>query len=691
MSPRGGSGGPRKGSGRSKRGQARSAPASPKRSGRHGGRGSGSTQGRRDRDEQSWEPRAPFRPRDGDGGARSRDGRGGRRGPGTDREDERGERTFAKRGPRRRADGGRVCVVLRQGKYIIADPFFGPGERYVLGRGGAKEGELVLIVPEGGPEGPPRIAARLGDPEITRDVLNALYFERDYSPTHSPEVLRAASEAVRADDPHAADRRDLTALPTFTIDPTTAKDFDDAISAEELSEGRARIWVHIADVTSFVTPGSPIDQAGRDRATSTYLPGLVAPMLPPQLADDACSLRPGEVRRVVTIEMVVRDGRCLEAQVYRAAIESDARLTYDEVDEVFEGRRPAQEPWAEPLRVAREVAAELLAQRKDALELDIPEPEFTFDHEGHVTSQKESQQTESHRLIEQLMVLANEQVARILQAAGAPGMYRIHEQPEAQSAERLVDQLSSLGIPTPPVPEEMNPQQAADIVVECSRIVGEAVKRAGRGHLALPILVLRSLKIASYSPANLGHAGLGLTHYCHFTSPIRRYPDIVCHRAVLALADRGLARIGEAKDGDGSGRAPFFDEDDPLAELARHCSDQERASMAIEREADRIAKAFLLRDLLDQPGGLERVWRGEVTGMVSAGLFINFGGGFDGMVPLGSLRGDWWEMADEGTALFASSSGAVIRLGDPAEVMIDRIDAVRGRVDLRPVAIGGDL
>lgn len=688
MSPRGGSGGPRKGSGRGKRGQARSGPPQPGRSsGRHGGRGSGSTQGRRS-EGQDWEPRAPFRPRN-DGGPQR--GRGGRRGPGGDRDEDRGDRPFAKRGPKRRADGGRVCVVLRQGKFVIADPFFGPGERYVLGRGGAKEGELVLVVPEGGPDGPPQIVARLGDPENTRDVLNALYFERDYSPTHAPEVLRAASEAVRAEDPYAASRRDLTGLPTFTIDPTTAKDFDDAISAEELSDGRARLWVHIADVTSFVRPGDPIDRAGRARATSTYLPGLVAPMLPPQLADDACSLRPGEVRRVVTIEMVVRDGRCLEAQVYRAAIESDARLTYDEVDEVFEGRHPAQDPWAEPLRVAREAAAELLAQRKDALELDIPEPEFTFDHEGHVTAQKESQQTESHRLIEQLMVLANEQVARILQANGAPGMYRIHEQPEAQSAERLVDQLASLGIPTPPVPDEVGPQQAAEIVVACSRIVGDAVKRAGRGHLALPILVLRALKIASYSPANLGHAGLGLTHYCHFTSPIRRYPDIVCHRAVMALADRGLATIGEAKAGDGPGRAPFFDEDDPLAELARHCSDQERASMAIEREADRIAKAFLLRDLLDQPGGLERTWRGEVTGMVSAGLFVNFGGGFDGMVPLAALRGDWWEMAEEGTAIFASSSGAVIRLGDPAEVMIERIDAVRGRVDLRPIAIGGDL
>ncbi len=348
-----------------------------------------------------------------------------------------------------RADGGRVCLIIRQGKFVVADPYFGPGERWVLGRGGAKEGELALVVPEGGPGGPPRVVERLGDPDVTRDVLNALLRERDYSPKHEPAVLRAAADAVQAEDPAAGDRGDLTGTPTFTIDPTTAKDFDDAISAEELDGGRARILVHIADVTSFVHPGGLIDKAGRWRATSTYIPGLVAPMLPPQLADDACSLVPGADRRAVTIEMVVRDGRCLSAEVYRSMIRSDARLTYDEVDEVFEGRRPAVEPWAEPLRVAREVAADLLAGRKQALELDIPEPEFTFTPEGRVTSQRESQQTESHRLIEQLMVLANEQVARILQANGAEALYRIHESPEPKSAQRLVDQLGSLGIPTP--------------------------------------------------------------------------------------------------------------------------------------------------------------------------------------------------------------------------------------------------
>ncbi|MBJ7472572.1 MAG: RNB domain-containing ribonuclease, partial [Solirubrobacteraceae bacterium] len=347
-----------------------------------------------------------------------------------------------KRGPRKRDDGGKVCVIGQQGKFLVAEPFFDGGDRIVLGRGGAEEGELVLVVPDRA--GVPQIVERLGNAEVTADVISALLRERDYSPLHDEATLKAAAEAVKAPDPAAASRRDLTELPTFTIDPKTAKDFDDAISAEEHPQG-ALIRVHIADVTSFAPAGSIVDRAGRERATSTYVPGFVAPMLPPQLADDACSLVPGVDRRAVTIEMIVGDGICLGAEVYRSTIRSDMRLTYEDVDEIFEGRAQAQDPWARPLAIARQVARDLTRQRPQALELDIPEPEFEFDPQGQVTSQRPSQHTESHKLIEQLMVLANEQVARILEAAGAPGMFRIHELPEAAGAERLVEQLLSLG------------------------------------------------------------------------------------------------------------------------------------------------------------------------------------------------------------------------------------------------------
>lgn len=654
---------------------------------RPGGRPSGkrpaSRPGRRER--ESGRGGQPTVPR---GGASQRGDRGGSTSGRRDRKREGGDEAPQRRGPRRRADGGIVCVVFQQRGLLIAEPFFAPGERMVIGPGGKLDGELVLVVPD--PHtGRPELSQRLGDPEIAADVIAALLVERDYRREHDERTLRAAADAaVHAPDPYAESRRDLTDVATFTIDPTTAKDFDDAISAERTASGDALIRVHIADVTSFLDEGGIVDRAGEARATSTYVPGLVAPMLPPQLADDACSLVPGVDRRAVTIEMTVADGICTRAEVYRSMICSDQRLTYDDVDEIFDGMREPQAPWAEPLDVSRQVARALLARRKQALELDIPEPEFTFDPTGAVTDQRQSQHTESHKLIEQLMVLANEQVARILEAQHAPGLFRIHEQPEATSVVRLVDQLLSLGIPAPDLPDEINPAQAAEIVAECSREVGAAVRRAGRGHLAIPILILRALKVASYSPANLGHAGLSLRHYCHFTSPIRRYPDIVCHRAVLALAEQGRAVIGEEAPVS-SGGGGEIDDEGPLAELARHCSDQERASMGVEREADRIAKAFLLANQL-RDGEHGKVFKGEITGMMPAGLFVNFGGGFDGLIPLRALRGEWWELSDEGTSLYAQS-GAVIRLGDRAEVSVDRVDVPRGRVDLVPHAIGGDL
>ncbi len=675
-----------------KSGKGKGPKPKPGKSGRHGGRGSGST-GRGPRDLKFSDDGAPgARAADRERPAARGDGRDFHRGRGHDDRAKRSDDgTPTKRGPRRRADGGKVCVVGQQGKFLVAEPFFDRGDRIVVGQGGAEEGDLVLVVPDKADV--PRIVEVLGRADVTADVISALLRERDYSPIHDEATLKAAAEAVLAPDPAAASRRDLTAIPTFTIDPKTAKDFDDAISASEHPQG-ALIQVHIADVTSFAPLGSIVDRAGRERATSTYVPGFVAPMLPPQLADDACSLVPGVTRRAVTIEMIVGDGICLGAEVYRSTIRSDMRLTYEDVDEIFEGTRQAQDPWKGPLAIARRVAQDLTRQRPQALELDIPEPEFEFDPQGQVTSQRPSQHTESHKLIEQLMVLANEQVARILEAAGAPGLYRIHELPEGSAAERLIEQMLSLGIPGPPVPESITPPQAAEIVSQCSSIITETARNAGRGKLALPLLILRALKLAAYSPLNVGHAGLGLRHYCHFTSPIRRYPDIVCHRAVLELAEQGRAKIGpvseDAPKGLREGSARDADDDDPLQELAEHCSDLERASMSVEREADRIAKALLLRDYLNA-GGWGDTWRGEVTGIISAGLFVNFGSGFDGMIPLRSLRGDWWEVNPEGTILSAASSGRAIHLGDAAEVTVDRLDVLRGKVDLKPVAIGGDL
>jgi len=453
------------------------------------------------------------------------------------------------------------------------------------------------------------------------------------------------------------------------IDPVTARDFDDAISAERRRDGGTRVWVHIADVSAYVRPGSLIDREAARRATSVYVPGRVEPMLPEPLSNEACSLVPLEKRAAVTVELDYAGTDVRRVQFYRSTIRSDKRLTYEQVDRVFAGEEPALEPWAAPLEAARAVAATLHERRmqQDALELETSEPEFRFDRGGHVAESRPSEQTESHRLIEHLMIAANEQVAKLTAERGVPSLYRVHEKPDGESALRLVAQLASLGVATPPVREHMTPSEAAEVIAACSRAVTQHVTRTGHGRDALTFLILRSLTQANYGPKPLGHAGLGLEHYTHFTSPIRRYPDLVAHRALLSAVGGGeeAARSSE------------------LEEMGIWSSARERDAMGIERTADRIARAFLLeRELFEQ--GWDREFEGEVTGLIGAGAFVRFGGGHEGLLPVRRLRGDWWELNEEGTMLTGERTGETIRLGDPVRVKVERVETARGRVDLVP-------
>ncbi|MDX6730078.1 MAG: ribonuclease [Baekduia sp.] len=571
-----------------------------------------------------------------------------------------------------------VGVLAKRGRFLVAEPFFDPrkGKRTVVdaGRDG-RPGQLVLVRPGGRGKARAKVVKVIGRPDVARDVVEALMYDRGLRRRFPPGVERAAKEAVERVEEADVEvvRRDLRDLPTFTIDPVTARDFDDAISAEALGEDRWRVWVHIADVSAYVKPGSPVDREAYRRGTSVYVPGAVEPMLPEVLSNGACSLVPGQERLAVTAELEITGDAVTRSAFYRSRIRSDERLDYDQVDRIFAGEAPARAPWAEPLAAARAASGALRARREaeGALAVESSEPEFTFDGGGHVRSAAPSVQTESHQLIEHLMIAANEAVARLTSERSVPSLYRIHERPTPAAAERLVEQLASLGIPTPPAggPDGViGPDQAADIIAAASQLVAAEIRRRnGAGRLGFTSLVLRALKQARYSPENRGHAGLHSSAYTHFTSPIRRYPDLVVHRALLSA-------VGGSED---PPRAST------LEEAAEWTSGRERDAMSIERAADDVASAFLLeRELFEGRRDRERTFDGEVVGLVGGGAFVAFGDGFEGFLPARRLRGDWWELNEEGTILTGEDSGRAIRIGDPMRVVVRKIEAARGRVEL---------
>ncbi|HEX3850553.1 MAG TPA: RNB domain-containing ribonuclease [Polyangiaceae bacterium] len=520
--------------------------------------------------------------------------------------------------------------------------------------------------------------------ETARDAIERLMLAEGLTRKFDPALEREArKQAERAWS--SEQRSDLRDLATFTIDPITARDFDDAISAEEVDEQTVRVWVHIADVAAHVPLGSPLDLEARRRATSVYVPGAVEPMLPASLSNEACSLVQGAERLAVSVELLLRDGEILSVGFARSIIRSDARLDYEQVDRIFAGVEQAEEPWAAPLRAARAAARALERERRrrGALVIDSLEHEIEFDGKGNVSEIQPRVQTESHRLIEQLMIAANEAVATHLKKASIPCLYRVHERPSPERIGELVEQLASLGVSTPALANPLLPARAAELVGEISKRVDAHTRRTGQGRIALSSLVLRSLKQAYYTPKNLGHTGLGSACYCHFTSPIRRYPDLVCHRALLSCIGALERAVGRRR----------------LVEVGEWCSERERAAAKLEHKADDIAACFLLEQTLLE-GGFEQTFKGEVTGLIGAGAFIAFGPSapkgkdsrpiFEGMLPVRLLnvaeQRDWWELNEHGTILHARRSGATLRLGDPIEVRVARLDAPAGRVDLSPAS-----
>jgi ribonuclease R len=546
------------------------------------------------------------------------------------------------------SDSSRLVVeVSRRGRLIVGDPYFAPGVQVVLdskGIGDVETGELAVVRTG---RGRAKLEERIGPADQIENVLEALLIERGAREPFEPHGIPPTQ------DPNRVDLRDML---TYTIDPETAKDFDDALSFRREADG-IRAWVHIADVSWFVSAGTPLDRGAARRALSTYVPGTVAPMLPHELADDACSLRPHEDRLCVTVEIPPNG----DPLFYRSTIRSDARLTYGEAE-----RLEGSPEVLEVLALNDELAQRLRKARFDrgALQVETPEVVFKFDGRGGVADAWLESEPHAHVLVEELMILANEKVGAFLSSRNREALYRVHEQPDPTSIEQLLAKLADLKVPTPPAPKRMTPQQAAALAGEISERVADYVAHSGRGRWAFPSLVLRALKQARYDPKNLGHSGLASTAYCHFTSPIRRYPDLVVHRALLHELGLSDERVPKS-----------------LQPLAEHTSEREREAGKIEYLADDICLAWLLDRRLYERGWEEK-WEGEIAGVIGSGLFIRFGDVFEGFLPARRLLGEYFELNNLATALEGRQTRRTYRLGDPIEVRVQSIAKSEGKVEL---------
>ena len=522
-----------------------------------------------------------------------------------------------------------------------------PGTPLALDRRAPGEPGQLAIVRKG--RGRARVERVLGDASRIDVVLQGLLVEegelRGFEPYDPPAL----------DLEGRVDFRDRLA---FTIDPETAKDYDDALTVEA-----DRAFVHIADVSWFVEAGSPLDLGAADRASSVYVPGLVSPMLPPELSEELCSLRPHVDRLCVTVEIPLPEG---EPSFYRSVIRSGARLTYGQAEAILAGRERAEPELAEALRRA-ETLAQMLRDRRfarGALRVESSEVAFAFDGQGGVERAWRESEPHAHMLVEELMILANELVAGLLAGRRREALYRVHERPDPQSVSLLLARLADLGVPTPPAPERVGPADAAQLAGAASELVTDYVQRSGRGRDAFPAMVLQALKQARYDPRNLGHMGLASTAYCHFTSPIRRYPDLVVHRALLR--ELGVS-------------------DEPLPEdldaAAEHTSQRERHASRLEYRADELCLAWLLERRLFELGW-EASFDGEITGVIPSGIFVRFGDVFEGYVPARRLPGDYFELNELATALVGRRGGRTYRLGDTVEVQVVDIRRSEGKVEL---------
>ncbi len=563
-----------------------------------------------------------------------------------------------------------VCELVSVGRGVGARPAFEAGRptpvlRRSLGEAGV--GDLALVALRGRAA---QVRERIGPADDLGAALSALLVD-ERCDARFPEDVGVEVDAWSArcgnDDPS---RHDLRAQPVVTIDPEGAKDHDDAIAVEREGDGH-RLWVHIADVARLVPAGGPTDREAARRGTSVYVPGGVVPMLPERLSSDLCSLRADEDRNAVTAELVVDpDGAITSRRFYRSLIRSRRRLTYPEVDAAL-STSSSDRPDLGP---AAEAAERLRARRaaRGALSVVSREPEFLLG-DGAIIEARVASETPAHALVEECMVAANEAVAAFLVERRAPCPFRHHEDPSETAVRRLGDQLHELGVRVPALPDGgMGPTACREAAAALSDALRDhLVVRGGDGRGLWP-LVLRSLKRAHYSPGDVTHSGLASPAYLHFTSPIRRYPDLLAHRALLD-------QLGVGPPGPGPSE---------VGEVAWHATEREREAGTVERRADAMCAAWFLGQTL-RAGGEDTIFAGRVTGAIDAGLFLGFGDVFEGFLPARRLPDDHYRQHPLEIGVVGARTGRRILLGSELAVRVVRIDALRGRVELEPADAPG--
>ena len=531
---------------------------------------------------------------------------------------------------------------------------------------GARDGDVVLAeitaYPVGmrNPEGKVvNVLGRADDPEVEIQAIIIKHSLPSVFPDDVMDEAERIGEVVDVEE--VKGRRDLRDMTTVTIDGETARDFDDAVSVRREKNGNIRLWVSIADVAHYVSEGSALDREAYNRGTSVYFPDRCIPMLPERLSNGICSLNPGVDRLAVTVEMEFDEkGSRVFRAFYPSIIRSDFRMTYREVKKILvdgdEGLARKFAPAIHDLKIMEELCSRLKSyrERRGCIDFDLPEPQIILDIEGGVEAIVRSERNLAHMIIEEFMLAANEAVASFLSEKKLPLLYRVHEEPDQEKLEDFRLFIHNFGYRLKG--GRLKPKDLQNLLREIS---GRPEERT------INHVLLRSMKQAVYSEKNIGHFGLASDEYCHFTSPIRRYPDLVVHRVLKeAVSERGMT----------PGRKKRLEE--VLPRMAEETSVRERRAMEAEREVVDLMKA---RYMLDKIG---EEYRGFITGVTVFGLFVELEELFvEGLVHVSSINDDYYHFDEKGHCLIGEKRKRMFRIGDEVAVRVERVDTGKRQID----------